>query len=72
MRIGIDRGWHMKQKHELIREDDFWYCFVDFEPNSPKIYVVPSLLVATIVTEENESWIPTPGKAGKRHNKTEM
>jgi hypothetical protein len=70
--IGADGGWHMNQKHELIKEDDIWYCFVDFEPDSPKVYVVPSLLVATVVTEENESWMRTPGKGGKMHNKTEM
>ncbi len=70
--IGTDGGWHMNQKHELIKEKDLWYCFVDFEPDSPKVYVIPSLLVATIVTEENESWMRTPGKGGKMHNETEM
>lgn len=69
---GSDGGWHMKQKHEVIKEDDVWYCFVDFEPDSPRVYVVPSLLVATIVTEENETWMRSPGKGGKMHNETDM
>ena len=69
---GSDGGWHMKQKHELIKENDIWYCFVDFEPKSPKVYVVPALLVATIVKEENETWMRTPGKGGKMHNETDM
>lgn len=71
-RKGPDGGWHMSQKHELIQEKNIWYCFVDFEPVSPNVYVVPASLVAKIVTEENESWMRTPGRAGKLHNVTEM
>lgn len=71
-RSGADGGWHMSQKHELIKEDNIWYCFVDFEPSSPSIYVVPASLVAKVVTEENASWMRTPGRGGKMHNATEM
>lgn len=71
-RTGPYGGWHMSQKHEQIKEDNIWYCFVDFAPESPTVYVVPSSLVAKIVTEENETWMRTPGKGGKRHNENEM
>lgn len=70
--VGPDGGWHMKQKHELISESDLFYCFVDFQPASPKVYVIPAFLVAKVVTEENESWMRTPGKGGKMHNETDM
>lgn len=69
---GSDGGWHMDIKHEAIRDEDIWYCFVDFQPESPKVFVVPSLLVAKIVTEENESWMRTPGKNGRTHKETKM
>lgn len=69
---GPDGGWHMNKKHELIKDVDIWYCFVDFQPRFPVVYVVPSLLVSQIVTEENDSWLGTPGKGGKMHNETDM
>lgn len=71
-RTGPHGGWHMSQKHELVRDENVWYCFVDFEPDSPNVYVVPAILVARIVTEENETWMRTPGKAGKMHNENDM
>ena len=28
--IGVDKGWHMKPKHEALVSDSLFYCFVNF------------------------------------------
>ncbi len=65
--IGADGGWHMKKKHEDIRRDRLFYCFVDFgkslsDPAS--VHIVPSAAVATVLAESHQQWLNSPGKRG--------
>jgi hypothetical protein len=69
---GSDISWHMKQKHEGMREQDLFYCFVDLENDHPNVYVIPSNIVADVVTESHKTWLATPGRGGKAHNETDM
>ena len=71
-RKGADKGWHMKAKHENLVSDRLFYVFVDMEPDEPISYVIPSAVVAEVVTKENASWLSTPGKNGQPHNQTDM
>jgi hypothetical protein len=69
--IGSDGGWHMKAKHEAIRGDRLFYCFVDFgkTPDSqPIVYVLPSVLVAEVLASSHRQWLKTPGMKGQAHN----
>lgn len=69
---GSDISWHMKAKHEEIKDEDMFYCFVDLGPEHPVVYVVPASVVAKVVTESHATWLATPGRGGKPHKDTEM
>lgn len=67
---GSELGWHMAEKHEIQREHDLFFCFVDFEPESPVVYVIPSAVVADTIKLDHEIWFNTPGRNGQAHNPT--
>jgi len=69
---GSDGGWHMSEKHETVIDEDLFYCFVDFEPSEPKVYLMPAKVVANIIREGHANWLATPGKRGQAHNPTKM
>ena len=69
---GADGGWHMKEKHEEIKDKDMFYCFVDLTEPHPIVFVIPALQVAKVVTESHAKWLRTPGKKGQSHNETDM
>ncbi len=73
--IGSDGGWHMKKKHEDIRSDRLFYCFVDFGKDAdsrPVVYVLPSARVADVLYTAHRKWLGNPGKNGKPHQDGEM
>ena len=70
--FGPDGGWHMSEKHEHAGEDGVYFCFVDFEPEYPRVFVIPSRTVADAVTTDHATWLATPGKQGQAHKPTKM
>lgn len=56
--------------HERIRDPDLLYCFVDFQPPWPQVYVLPSSLVAEHVTQTHRHWLLTPRRDGGQHSDT--
>src|SRR5208283_4655124 len=65
LHIGADKGWHMKPKHADLRRDSLFYCFVDFVkgPESrPVTYVVPSRVIADVLSYVHPAWLAVPGK----------
>ena len=61
--IGSDGGWHMKAKHENIRGERLFYCFVDFGKSAkeiPSIYVIPSTIVAAALSASHQKWLTAP------------
>jgi hypothetical protein len=67
---GADRGWHMSEKHEALRDERLFYCFVDYsvpEGAKPAVYVVPSAIAAVAITASHAHWLKTPGKKGQAH-----
>lgn len=57
----------MKEKHEKMRGDRLFYCFVDFlESNGarPGVYVMPSTVVADAIRITHRQWLKNPGKKG--------
>jgi hypothetical protein len=73
--IGSDGGWHMKAKHEGITEGRLFYCLVDFGKgleDPTRCWIVPSKIIARVLTETHEAWFKTPGRDGVPHQKTDM
>jgi hypothetical protein len=68
--IGADGGWHMKSKHEDVRAERLFYCFVDFgksPADRPLVHVLPSARVADALKSSHRKWLEKPGKRGQRH-----
>jgi len=68
--LGSDGGWHMKAKHEGIRGERLFYCFVDFGKTPevrPLVYVLPSVRVAETLAASHRKWLANPGKSGQPH-----
>lgn len=65
---GSDGGWHMNVKHETISSPGLFYVFLDFGStltDPPTSYVVPSSIVADVVTRSHSTWLSQPGKLGR-------
>jgi hypothetical protein len=63
----------MKAKHEDVRSDMLFYCFVDFGVDVEMravVYVIPSVRVAEVLTVSHRKWLGTPGRNGQAHNDT--
>jgi hypothetical protein len=69
---GSDGGWHMQEKHEHVVDESIIYCFVDFQPASPTVHVIPSKIVAAALKNDHQTWLDTPGKYGQSHKPTSM
>jgi hypothetical protein len=70
--FGSDGGWHMSEKHEQISSPSIFYCFVNFEPTSPTVHVIPSSVVAEALRVDHQVWLETPGKLGQAHQPTKL
>lgn len=73
-RTGIDanQGWHMSVKHEEMRDQDMFYCFVALGEIQSDVYVIPAETVASVVKESHAIWLSTPGAKGQQHNQTDI
>lgn len=68
--IGSDGGWHMHAKHEKNRSERLFFCFVDFGQkvsDRPKLFLVPSGIVADVLTASHKRWLQNPGRKGAPH-----
>lgn len=65
-------GWTMSQKHESIVDPRLLYAFVDIAPQEPVVYVIPSHVVADVLTKSHRAWHSTPGRNGQPHGDTAM
>jgi hypothetical protein len=56
--------WRMSDKHESIRDEDLFYCFVSIQDDSNQFefYVVPSAVVADFVTMSHKRWLQNEAK----------
>jgi hypothetical protein len=60
-------SWIMSSKNESISERDLFYCLVNLDLIKPSVHVIPSKLVAKVITDAHAEWLATPGKNGKKH-----
>lgn len=51
-------AWAMGEKHETIRDDRLFYCFVHLgdDDELPRFFIVPSKKVASYVRREHRHW----------------
>ncbi len=59
----------MSAKHENIRSDRLFYCFVDFGKTTdapPTVHVLPSARVAEVLFTAHRKWLANNGKKGPR------
>lgn len=62
----------MGEKHEEIVDSSIFYCFVNFDPESPTVHVIPSAIVAEAIRVDHQTWLETPGKNGQAHKPTKL
>lgn len=62
----------MGEKHQEIKSNNLYYCFVDLEKQANNIYVIPSAIVASIVETSYEAWYQQPGAKGQQRNETNL
>ena len=73
--IGADGGWHMKPKHEDIKGDHLFYCFVDLGKtlsDIPQLFILPSKIVADVLKTTHRYWLEKPGKNGRAHKDSQV
>lgn len=69
---GADGGWHMSAKHEYIARSGLFYAFLDLEPIPYRTYIVPSQVIAKLLSKSHQVWLNTPGKHGRLHKEHDM
>ena len=71
---GANRSWVLNQKGEDYFADNLFYVFVNLNNSerAPDYFVVPSKIVATHIKESHQTWLNTPGRAGRAHVDTTM
>ena len=57
--------WTMNKKHEEWFSDHLYYCFVDFAPEQPEVFVLPSRVVARALARSHELYVAVPTRSGK-------
>lgn len=70
---GSDGGWHMSRQHETIYSPTLFYAFLDFGKSltaPPVCYVIPSKVVADVITRSHIAWLASPGFKGQQRNDT--
>lgn len=73
--IGSDGGWHMKTKHEALRPQRLFYCFVELgreETDPPQLFVVPAPVVAEALALSHRTWLASPGLRGRERKDSDV
>lgn len=63
---GINRGWSMKDEHLKLISPKLFYCFVELSSNPQNIFVIPSHVVAKVLTDANEAYMKKPKLDGSK------
>jgi hypothetical protein len=61
-------GWIMNERHEHVVDPSVLYAFVDLEPapkDLPEVFIVPSEVVADVLTKEHAAWLESPRLRGE-------
>jgi len=61
-----------EEKHQDLIHPRLFYALVDLEPDIPVVYVVPSAVVADVLTRSHRTWLGMPGVHGQPHQDNPM
>jgi len=64
----------LNKKNETLIEENLFYAFVrlNMPDGNPEFWIIPSMVVASIIKNSYRIWKDTPGKDGKPHGDTKM
>jgi len=65
-------GWAMNEKHEHFVQPRCFYALVDLEATPSVVYIVPSSVVADVLTKSHRAWLEAPGRQGQPHRDNKM
>jgi hypothetical protein len=71
-RVGADGGWPMRPHHASLVRARLFYVLVDFAPAVPTTCIVPSKVVADVLTKSHAAWLKALGRKGQPHNDTTL
>ena len=57
---GLARGWLMKDEHLKLVSPKLFYCFVELKSKPQNIFVIPSSVVAKVLTEADKAYMKKP------------
>lgn len=60
-------GWIMSAKHERLVHERLFYALVDLGLPDPVTYVIPSSVVADVLTRSHQSWLAITRVDGRPH-----
>lgn len=63
---GKGRGWHMKDEHLKLAAPHLFYCFVELKSKPQNVYVIPSKIVAKVLTEADKAHMKKPMADGSK------
>lgn len=62
----------MHKNHDKLVSPRLFYAFVDFQPEHPRTYIIPSKIVADVIARAHRIWLETPGNHGRLHKDSDM
>jgi len=66
---GKNRGWSMRDEHLKLTTPKLFYCFVDLASPLQDVYVIPSKVVARVLTEADAAYMKKPKRDGSKRTK---
>lgn len=73
-KYGSNFKWMMQAKHENIKDEKLFYCFVNMNIDGTKsrFFIVPSLVVATYVQNDHKKYMEYGEEHGLKRNDNPM
>lgn len=63
---GKNRGWSMRDGHLKLQSPKLFYCFVELSSEPQRVYVVPSRVVANVLTKVDRAYMRKPKLDGSK------
>lgn len=64
--VGKNRGWMMRDEHLELVSPRLFYCFVELNSIYQNVFVIPSRIVAKVLTETDKAYMKKPMADGSK------